>query len=278
MLAFLIAALYAVFDEVQQSFIPNRQPSPLDFLADSLGSLLTLSGIALISRVSRSQEVGGQRYRGNVQRSIPLPQLREPMLKRPFDVMLASVGLLLSLPLWLVIALALKLEDGGPVLYSEGRWGRGGTVFRIHKFRTTMVNPDSAAPVEADLGHRRFTRVGKFLRARGMDELPQLLNILKGEMSFVGPRPLAVDDVTPERKREYTADPLMVGFQGRLSVRPGLTGIAQVFGSRYLSHRNKFRYDLLYVRNQSFLLDLRLLVLSLWVSVRGKWEAKWKKL
>jgi len=203
---------------------------------------------------------------------------KEPLLKRPFDIMLASVGLILSLPLWLAIALAIKLEDGGPVLFSEERWGRGGTVFKIHKFRTTVVNPDSAAPVETELGHRRFTRVGKFLRARGMDELPQLLNILRGEMSFVGPRPLAVEDVTVQHKKDYAADPRMAGFHERLSVRPGLTGIAQVYGSRYLSHRNKFRYDLLYVRNQSFLLDLRLLVLSIWVSVRGKWEAKGKKL
>jgi lipopolysaccharide/colanic/teichoic acid biosynthesis glycosyltransferase len=202
----------------------------------------------------------------------------EPLLKRPFDVMLASVALLLSLPVWLAIALAIKLEDGGPILHGEERWGWGRTVFRIHKFRTTVVNPESTAPVEADLGHRRFTRVGKLLRARGIDELPQLLNILKGEMSFVGPRPLAVEEVTAERKKEYATDPRMAGFQERLSVRPGLTGIAQIFGSRYLSHRNKFRYDLLYVRNQGFLLDLRLLALSLWVSVRGKWEAKGKKL
>lgn len=202
----------------------------------------------------------------------------ESPLKRPFDVVLASVGLFLSLPLWLAIALAIKLEDGGPIFHSEERWGRGGTVFRIHKFRTTVVNPDSAAPLEADLGHRRFTWVGKFLRARGIDELPQLLNILKGEMSYVGPRPLALDDITVQHKKEYAADSRMAGFHERLSVRPGLTGIAQVFGSRYLGHRSKFRYDLFYVRNQSLLLDLRLLALSSWVSVRGKWEARGKKL
>jgi len=203
---------------------------------------------------------------------------REPLLKRPFDLILASIGLVLSIPIWLAVALAIKLEDAGPVLHSEERWGRGGLIFRVHKFRTTAVGQNSSYPLEADLGHRRFTRVGKFLRARGIDELPQLLNILKGEMSFVGPRPLAVEDVTVELKREYTTDPRMAGFQERLTVRPGLTGLAQVYGSRYLSHRHKFRYDLLYVRNQSFLLDLRLLALSLWVSVRGKWEAKEKKL
>jgi len=203
---------------------------------------------------------------------------REPLLKRPFDLILASIGLVLSIPIWLAVALAIKLEDAGSVLHREERWGRGGLIFRVHKFRTTAVGRNSSYPIEADLGHRRFTRVGKFLRARGLDELPQLLNILKGEMSFVGPRPLALDDITIQRKKEYAADPQMAGFQERLSVRPGLTGVAQIYGSRYLSHRHKFRYDLLYVRNQSFLLDLRLLVLSLWVSIRGKWEVRGKKL
>lgn len=208
----------------------------------------------------------------------PIPLSSAPLLKRPFDFILASAGLLLSAPLWMLIAIAIKLDDAGPVFHSEARWGRGGVAFDILKFRTTTLNPSQPGATLSPTGDRHFTRVGSFLRARGLDELPQLLNILQGDMSFVGPRPLAVEEIPAHLKSELLQDPALAGFAERLAVRPGLTGIAQIYGSKYLSHRHKFRYDRLYIRNRTFLLDLRLLALSLWLSLRGKWEARGNKL
>lgn len=202
--------------------------------------------------------------------------LREPLLKRPFDVLLAMAMLLASAPVWAVIALAIKLEDGGPVFYHQERWGRGGRPFRVHKFRT--MRPDA----EADGGVRqaaerdeRVTRMGRLLRAMGLDELPQLLNILKGEMSFVGPRALAVEERDQQgRPLRYEKTP---GFATRLLVRPGLTGLATVYLPKDAPAELKFRTDLLYVRRLSFWLDLRLVLLSFWISFRGRWETRGRK-
>lgn len=196
-------------------------------------------------------------------------------VKRGFDCALALLVLVLGAPLFALVALAIKAEDGGPILYREKRWGRRGQVFEILKFRTTAVRTDQPAILDPSLGPRRFTRVGYRLRKYGLDEWPQVINILKGEMSFVGPRPLALDDVTPAMKEQYWQK--YPAFRKRLSVRPGMTGIAQVFGNRYLPHRYKFLYDALYVERQSFCLDLYLLALSVWVSVQGKWQARTRK-
>ncbi len=201
---------------------------------------------------------------------------QDSWLKRGLDLVLAVSALVVTAPLAVLVAVLIKLEDGGPVLYREARWGRGGHVFHIYKFRTTVIRAGQPAVVDPSLGPRRFTRVGYVLRQYGIDELPQVLNILKGDMSFVGPRPLALDDVTPVLKQEYGEK--YAFFRKRLSVRPGMTGIAQVFGTRYLPHRCKFRYDAIYVDGQSLPLDLWLLVMSLWVSVRGKWQARGRKI
>lgn len=114
----------------------------------------------------------------------------------------------------------------------------------------------------------RVTKVGKFLRATAMDELPQLINILKGDMSFVGPRALAVEEINPS----------LSGFAERHTIRPGLTGPAQIHAPRDAAFEEKLRYDLEYVRNQSFLTDLRLIFLSVWITLRGKWESHERKI
>ena len=122
----------------------------------------------------------------------------------------------------------------------------------------------------------RVTRVGRVLRATAMDELPQLWNIFRGDMSVVGPRALRPDEI---ELGETTPTPLedVPGFAERSSVRPGLTGLAQIYAPRDVRRRQKFRYDRLYIRRQSFGLDLRLIVLSFWITARGTWEARGPK-
>lgn len=119
----------------------------------------------------------------------------------------------------------------------------------------------------------RVTKVGKFLRATAMDELPQLINILKGNMSFVGPRPVDRFEGDPR----YPDVSEIPGYEMRSQVRPGLTGIAQLYADKYISPKNKFRYDNVYVRNMSLLLDLKIILLSFWVTFKGGWERRGRK-
>jgi lipopolysaccharide/colanic/teichoic acid biosynthesis glycosyltransferase len=202
-----------------------------------------------------------------------IPFAREPFLKRPLDVALASVMLLGSALVWVMIALAIRLEDGGPVFYRQERWGRGGIPFRVLKFRTMTSESDASFGIrQATERDVRTTRTGRFLRACGLDELPQLLNIFRGEMSFVGPRALATSECDSGGKPlRYEAMP---GFLERVSVRPGLTGLATIYLAKDAPAARKFRVDLLYVHRMSFWLDVRLIALSFWISFRGKWESR----
>ena len=175
-------------------------------------------------------------------------------MKRLFDFILATVGIVILSPLAILFALLVKLEDGRSIFYTQDRWGKKGRRFQVYKFRT-MVDGD------------RVTRVGRFLRATAMDELPQLFNIWRGDMSFVGPRAFSADEL----------DPAVPGFSERHQIRPGLTGPAQIFAPRYASIHEKFRYDLNYVRHHPFKEDIRFLFLSVWITLRGKWESREKK-
>jgi lipopolysaccharide/colanic/teichoic acid biosynthesis glycosyltransferase len=200
---------------------------------------------------------------------------RSETLKRGFDFLLSSVGLVLAAPVWGVIALAVKLHDGGPVFFPQERWGRHQSRFGVLKFRTMIPNASVAAvSVQATEDDPRITPVGRILRATALDELPQLLNIWRGEMSFVGPRALPINERQGREDAGDVPDEKIPGFHERLQVRPGLTGIAQIFAPRDVPRRHKFRYDLLYIRKQSFLLDLRLILLSFWITFRGAWERR----
>ena len=196
-------------------------------------------------------------------------------MKRAFDLALAGVGLLASMPLWAAVAAAVKLEDGGPVFFSQERVGLNGRVFRAFKFRSMI--PDAEAktgPVQAAAHDPRVTRVGRLMRATAMDELPQLWNIFVGDMSFVGPRPLRPGEVEQMGDGRLVALRDIRGYEDRHRVRPGLTGLAQVYAPRDLPRAGKFRLDRLYLKHAGICLDLKLLVLSFWITGRGKWEER----
>ncbi|MBW2175163.1 MAG: sugar transferase [Deltaproteobacteria bacterium] len=205
---------------------------------------------------------------------------KEPFLKRPLDVVLTGVMLILSLPVVLPIALLIKLGDGGgPLFYVQKRWGRNGTRFKAFKFRTMVPDSDDKfGVIPATEKDHRVTRIGLVLRAMGLDELPQVLNILRGDMSFVGPRSLAVGEPVTNRKGQTVQYENIAGFRERLSVRPGLTGVATIYIRKDSPPERKFRYDLLYVRKQSIWLDIHLIALSFWISFLGRWETRSRKL
>jgi len=182
-------------------------------------------------------------------------------VKRVLDVVGAVILLVLLSWLLLLLALAVLLLEGWPVLFSQQRPGRGGRLFALYKFRTMMVAPEGGTAVEnASTDAARLTRFGRVLRATGLDELPELFNILKGDMSFVGPRPLL-----PEYLPLYNEEQAH-----RHDVRPGLTGLAQVRGRNLLSWEERFEADVEYVRGVSFGLDLRILATTVGLLFRGR--------
>jgi lipopolysaccharide/colanic/teichoic acid biosynthesis glycosyltransferase len=198
--------------------------------------------------------------------------------KRALDVGLSAMGLIGSAPVWAAFAAAIKLEDGGPVFFRQERVGQGGRVFEALKFRS--MRPDAEEQVgalQAQHGDPRVTRTGRVMRATAMDELPQLWNILRGDMSFVGPRALRPGEIEAGSDGRFVKLEEVPGFEARTAVRPGLTGIAQIYAPRDVPRRQKFRYDRLYVARRSWLLDVRLILLSFWISVLGTWEVRGRK-
>jgi sugar transferase (PEP-CTERM system associated) len=178
-------------------------------------------------------------------------------MKRSFDIVCSVIILLLTLPLMLLAALAVKLEDRGPVFYSQERVGKDGKTFYVHKFRSMRTDAEKGGkPQWAQQNDPRITRVGNFMRKTRIDELPQILNVFKGDMSFVGPRP----------ERQYFVDQLIEVvpyYNVRHSVKPGITGWAQVrygYGSSAEDALQKLQYDLYYVKNNSLFLDVLILI------------------
>lgn len=199
--------------------------------------------------------------------------------KRALDISLAGAGLCASLPLWVLIAAAIKLQDKGPVFFLDRRVGRGEQEFSVLKFRTMVPNADKIfGAKQATENDPRITRLGRILRKTAMDELPQLWNIFKGDMSFVGPRALRPGEVHARGNGQFVPLERIPGHQERHAVPPGLTGVAQIYADRDVPPQQKFRYDRLYIKRQSFWLDLRLIALSFWITFRGKWEARGGKL
>ena len=192
--------------------------------------------------------------------------------KRPFDLLVLTVAHIALAPAWLtlwtLIPLAIWLTDRGPVFYTQTRVGKGGKIFRAYKFRSMVPDAERyTGAVWAEEDDPRITRVGRILRSRALDELPQVINMWKGDISLVGPRP-----ERPELVEEFTRQ--WPEFGRRLAVRPGLTGIAQVYG-RYSTHpRDKVRYDTIYIKRMSPWLDVKLLTLSVLLTFRAKWQGE----
>jgi lipopolysaccharide/colanic/teichoic acid biosynthesis glycosyltransferase len=179
--------------------------------------------------------------------------------KRALDVLGATVGLTLSAPLLAASAVAVRLEDRGPVFFRQERVGQDGRLFEVLKLRTMVVNAHTqGAGYAVDKGDSRITRAGSLLRKTSLDELPQLWNVLRGEMSLVGPRPTLAYQVERYTDRQ----------RRRLEVRPGLTGWAQVNGRASLSWPERIELDVWYVEHRSLALDLRILLRTVSVLLR----------
>jgi lipopolysaccharide/colanic/teichoic acid biosynthesis glycosyltransferase len=199
-------------------------------------------------------------------------------VKRLFDIAVSGAGLLVFSPVAALIALGIKLEDGGPVLFTQERVGRDCRVFTAYKFRSMVVDAERlTGAVQATANDPRVTRMGRLLRGTAFDELPQLWNILRGDMSVVGPRPLRPGEADTTAEGAHLPLSAIRGYQERHRVRPGLTGLAQVHAARDLPRTGKFRYDLLYQRKAGFCLDLRLIAQSFWMTARGRWEHRGRK-
>jgi exopolysaccharide biosynthesis polyprenyl glycosylphosphotransferase len=198
------------------------------------------------------------------------PSRSTAMIKRGFDLLVSSLGLLVTAPLFPVIALAIRLDSRGPIFFSQTRAGLDGAPFQMHKFRTMVADAedrladvvrldDLREPMFKLSADPRVTRVGRVLRRLSLDELPQLWNVLRGEMSIVGPRPEQVELV--ERYRPE--------HRFRLSVKPGITGPMQVFGRGDLTFHERLAVELDYIENVSLARDLRILVETVPVALKG---------
>ena len=180
----------------------------------------------------------------------------ERFVKRFFDILISALMLIVFSPLLLLCAIAIKIYDGGPVFFRQARGTIGGKIFYIHKFRSMIVNAEQdGAPKPCENYDPRITPVGKILRATRLDELPQLIDILFGNMSLVGPRPERIEHI-----KQYTEE--IPEFSYRLKVKGGLTGYAQLYGKYNTTPYDKLQLDLMYIQNYSLLLDIRLLMMT----------------
>ncbi|MBR3145418.1 MAG: exopolysaccharide biosynthesis polyprenyl glycosylphosphotransferase [Clostridia bacterium] len=175
--------------------------------------------------------------------------------KRLFDIIFSLLFIIITLPFSIACAIAIKLDDGGPVFYKQNRVTKDGKIFNIIKFRSMIVEAEAKGAQKAVNDDDRITKVGKVIRACRLDELPQLLNILKGDMTFVGPRPERIENV-------YEYSNIYPEFELRHKVKAGLTGFAQIYGKYNTSPEDKLHMDLIYIETYSTLLDLKLIVLT----------------
>jgi exopolysaccharide biosynthesis polyprenyl glycosylphosphotransferase len=199
--------------------------------------------------------------------SIPVASLRnenmavaDVLLKRTLDVALAAFFLLLTAPLWLIVAIAIRLESEGRALFRQERVGKDGRIFRIFKFRTMHAAAPKFDYAPQEENDARVTKVGRFLRRTSLDELPQLINVFRGEMSLVGPRP----------EMPFIVEKYSDWERQRLKVKPGVTGLWQIMGRKDLPLHESIEYDFYYIKNQSLLLDLAILIRTIGVVLGGK--------
>lgn len=179
------------------------------------------------------------------------------MIKRFVDIVVSIASMILLLPLFLIIGFAIKIDSKGPVFFKQERLGKNGTVFKIIKFRTMVDNAEQkGSGLSTFEGDPRVTRVGEVLRKTSLDEISQLINILIGDMSLVGPRPPV--PFHPRKYEEYSDHQVL-----RFKVRPGITGLAQIMGRNSLTWDERIEYDVEYVQNLSLLLDIKIILLTI---------------
>lgn len=184
------------------------------------------------------------------------PSQIDKIIKRGIDLIVSMIALLCMWPVMLIVAICIKLYDGGPIFYKQKRLTQHGKVFEIYKFRSMIVDAEKGKAQFAKKNDDRITKIGKFIRATRLDELPQLVNIFLGDMSLVGPRP-----ERPEIAEEtYKGFP---EFKYRLKVKAGLTGYAQIYGKYNTDLKDKLLLDIMYIENYSILLDIKLMLLTI---------------
>ncbi len=234
-----------------------------------------LGGLAATGRVAPLWENNSppsteiQKMVLQIHREVIAADAPTPAWKRLFDLTLATFALLVLSPIWFITAFLVWFEDPGPLLFVKNSVGKGGATFQQLKFRTMVQGAEEATgPILASIQDVRILHVGRLLRKSHLDELPQLINILKGEMSFVGPRPQRTVLV-------YTYLQKVPEYAERHQVLPGLAGLAQVAGSYYVTPRQKLRFDRLYIRHISLGFDLKLLCLACLIALWYRWQKDW---
>ena len=185
-------------------------------------------------------------------------------IKRILDLFLALIGIILTSPIFLIVAIAIKLDSKGPIIFKQDRIGKNGKIFKMYKFRSMIVGAEKiGSGVYSEKGDNRLTKVGKFIRKTSIDELPQLANIIKGEMSFIGPRPVLT--YHPWKYEQYTEEQLK-----RFDVRPGITGLAQINGRKQLEWNKRIELDIEYVNNVNFIMDLKIFFKTIYKVILSK--------
>ncbi len=182
--------------------------------------------------------------------------VEQRILKRAMDLIISIIALVITSPFMLIAAIAIKLDDGGPIFFKQNRITRDGKIFNVLKFRSMIVDADKDGAKKAEVGDDRITKVGKVIRACRLDELPQLINVLKGDMSLVGPRPERIENV-------YEYSNAYPEFELRHKVKGGITGYAQLYGKYNTSPKDKLNMDLIYIETYSIIQDIKLLILTI---------------
>ncbi len=182
--------------------------------------------------------------------------MEQRILKRAMDLLVSSVALIATSPFMLITALAIKLDDGGPIFFKQNRVTKDGKIFNVLKFRSMITDADKDGAKKAEVGDDRITKVGRIIRACRVDELPQLINVLKGDMSLVGPRPERIENV-------YEYSEAYPEFELRHKVKGGITGYAQLYGKYNTSPKDKLNMDLIYIETYSIIQDIKLLILTI---------------
>ena len=183
--------------------------------------------------------------------------------KRALDLLASTLGLIIGVPIIIIFGILVKLEDGGPIFYKQERLGKNTKKFYIYKIRSMKIDAEKIGGAQwAEKDDPRITKIGKFIRKTRIDEIPQLFNILNGEMSLIGPRP-----ERPELTYKFEEE--IPGFINRLKIKPGLTGLAQVNGGYEISPEEKLRWDLIYIKTQSFIVDIKIILKTIKVVITG---------